>query len=217
MWNTTRLKFRTIAIRHLHKRFTKLSYCKHTQASTFADDTNLTCAGSSANEIEYKLNSDLCNVNRWLRANKLTLNNEKTKFMLIASKRKLNQIPNNLQILVNNSLIQQVKQKEVLGVIIDQELNWKEHIDAQCKKLSSAIALLRRAKAFVSQSELIRMYNTLVIPYFTYCSNVWYDGDNRRTNTEKIYKMQKRAARIITSSNYEIRTKDIFIKGSLKV
>ena len=129
--------------------------------------------------------------------------------MLIASKRKLNQIPNNLQILVNNSLIQQVKQKEVLGVIIDQELNWKEHIDAQCKKLSSAIALLRRAKAFVSQSELIRMYNTLVIPYFTYCSNVWYDGDNR-TNTEKIYKMQKRAARIITSSNYEIRTKDIF-------
>ncbi len=110
-------------------------------------------------------------------ANKLTLNIGKTKFMLIA-KRKLNQIPNNLQILVNNSLIQQVKQKEVLGVIIDQEVNWKEHIDAQCKKFSSAIALLRRAKAFISQNELIRMnmYNTLVIPYFTYCSKVWYDA-----------------------------------------
>ena len=77
--------------------------------------------------------------------------------MLIASKGKLNQIPNNLQILVNNSLIQQVKQKEVLGVIIDQELNWKAHIDAQCKKLSSAIALLRRVKAFISQNELIRI------------------------------------------------------------
>ena len=96
--------------------------------------------------------------------------------MLIA-KRKLNQIPNNLQILVNNSLIQQVKQKEVLGVIIDQKLNWEEeHIDAQCKKLSSAIALLRRAKAFISQNELVRMNNTLVIPYFTYCSKVWYDA-----------------------------------------
>ncbi len=42
---------------------------KHTQASMFADDTNLTCTGSSANEIEHELNSDLCNVNRWLRAN----------------------------------------------------------------------------------------------------------------------------------------------------
>ena len=175
----------------------------------FSDDTNLTYTGSTAHEIENKLNSDLCNVNRWLKANKLTLNNKKTKFMLIASKRKLNQISNNLQILVNNSFIQQVKQKEVLGVIIDQELKWKEHIDAHCKKLSSAIALLRRAKAFVSQNELIRMYNSLVVPYFTYCSNVWYDGNNR-TNLEKIYKMQKRAARVITSSNYEIRSKSIF-------
>ena len=166
------------------------SCLKHTQASMFADDTNLTCTGSSANEIGHKLNSDLYNGNRWLGANKLTLNSGKTKFMLIASKRKLNQIPNNLQILVNNSLIQQVKQNDVLGVIIDQELNWKEHIDEQCKKLSSAIALLRRAKAFISQNELIRMYNTLVIPYFTYCSNVWYDGDNR-TNTEKFTKCKK--------------------------
>ena len=102
-------------------------------------------------------------------------------------------IPNNLQILVSHSLIQQVKQKAVLGVIIDQQLNWKEHIDAQCKKLSSAIALLRRAKAFISQNELIRIYiNTLVIPYFTYCSNayVWYDGDNRK-NTEKFTKCKK--------------------------
>ena len=57
--------------------------------------------------------------------------------MLIASKRKLNQIPNNLQILVNNSLIQQVKQKEVLSVITDQELNWKEHIH-----------LMRNARSF---------------------------------------------------------------------
>ncbi len=50
---------------------------KHTQASMFADDTNLTYTGSSANEIEHKLNSDSCNVNRWFRANKLTLNNGK--------------------------------------------------------------------------------------------------------------------------------------------
>ena len=55
----------------------------------------------------------------------------------------------------------------------------------------SAIALLRRAKAFVSQSELIRMYNTLVIPYFTYCSNVWYDGDNRIQTPKKITKCNK--------------------------
>lgn len=129
--------------------------------------------------------------------------------MVIASKGKLNQINNNLQILVNNSLIERVKQKEILCLIIDQELRWKEHIHAQCKKLSSAIALLRRAKAFVTQTELIRMYNSLVFPYSTYCSNIWYDGNNQ-TNFEKMYKMQKRAARVITGSNYEISSKSIF-------
>ena len=127
----------------------------------FADDTNLTCSGVSTAEIEYKLNSDLRNLSKWLAANKLTLNTRKTKSMLIASKRKLNLIPEGLQILINDTLIEQVKQKDVLGIIIDEELKWKEHINAQCKKLSSAVALLRRAKPFVSQNELVRMYNSL--------------------------------------------------------
>ena len=175
---------------------------KHTQASMFADDTNLTYSGVSTAEIEYKLNSE------WLEANKLILNTKKTKSMLIASKRKLNLIPEGLQILINDTLIEQVKQKEVLGIIIDKELKWKEHINAKCMKLSSAVTLLRRAKPFVSQNELVRMYNSLVVPYFTYCSTVWNDGN--RTNLEKLYKMQKRAARVITSSSYEIRSKTIF-------
>ena len=169
---------------------------KYTQASMFADDTNLSCSGSSPEGIEHKLNTDLCNVNRWLNANKLTLNTKKTKLMLIASKRKITGIPNGVQIFINDLEIEQVKQKEVLGVIIDDELKWKKHISAQCKKLSSAIALLRRAKAFLPHIELLRMYNALVVPHFTYCSTVWNDGNCK--NLEKLYKMQKRAARVIT-------------------
>ncbi|CAB4044146.1 Hypothetical predicted protein, partial [Paramuricea clavata] len=57
----------------------------------FADDTNLSCTGRTPAEIEHKLNADLSNVNDWLEANRLTLNTDKTEFMIIASKRKLNQ------------------------------------------------------------------------------------------------------------------------------
>ena len=57
-------------------------------------------------------------VNKWIKANKLTLNTMKTELMLIASKRKFNQFPANLQILINGSL----KQKKVLGVITDDKL-----------------------------------------------------------------------------------------------
>ena len=48
----------------------------------FAGDTNLTCIGQNSNEIEIKLNEELENVHRWPTANKLTLNDKKTEFML---------------------------------------------------------------------------------------------------------------------------------------
>ena len=49
----------------------------------YADDTNLTFASNTVDDIDYKLNQDLDNVNKWLIANKLTLNQSKTEFMLI--------------------------------------------------------------------------------------------------------------------------------------
>ena len=52
----------------------------------FADYTNLTCTGKNSNEIEIKLDEELENVHRWLTANKLTLNYEKTEFMFIGSR-----------------------------------------------------------------------------------------------------------------------------------
>ena len=174
----------------------------------FAHDTNLSCVAKTPAKIEHKLNADLSHVNDWLKANKLTLNTSKTKFMLKASKGKLSQFCTNFCIHTNGSTIKQVKQKKILGIIIDNELRWAEHADKQCKKLSSAIALLRKAKPYVPHNDLLRIYNSLVVPYFIYCSVVWNDGS--KTNLDKLYKMQKRAARIITGSNYETRSKTIF-------
>ena len=51
---------------------------KKTNANMFADDTSLSCDGSSSDEIEHKLNHDLEMVHIWLNANKLTLNRKKT-------------------------------------------------------------------------------------------------------------------------------------------
>ena len=73
-----------------------------------------------------------------------------------------------------------------------------------------SIAVLRKAKQFVSQDTLLNMFNALVLPHFTYSSNVWSDGSCSRI--EKLKKLQKRAARVITGSTYEIRSTEIFEK-----
>ena len=54
------------------------------------------------------------------------------------------------------------------------------------------------------------MFNALALPHFTCCSNVWNDGSC--AHIEKLYKLQKRAARVITGSSYEIRSTEIFGK-----
>ena len=173
-----------------------------THAALFADDTNISCRGESSADIEQQLNTDLENVYKWLIANRLTLNMEKTKYMIIGSRQKLKQILMDPHIIIGDEAINRVKEKKVLRVIINEQLKWKEHIDAQFKRISNNIALLRRTKEFVTQETLVKMYNTLILPYFIYCSNAWLDGTT--TNINKLYKLQKRAARVIMGASYEI-------------
>jgi hypothetical protein len=54
--------------------------------------------------------------------------------MLVGSRQRLQQSSSNPQIVIGNHIIQQVSSKKVVGVIIDEQLKWKEHNDAQCKK-----------------------------------------------------------------------------------
>ena len=65
----------------------------HSQARIYANDTHLTLAGNSVESIELNLNEDLASVSEWLTANKLTLNNSKTKFKIIGSRQRLKTLP----------------------------------------------------------------------------------------------------------------------------
>ena len=96
---------------------------------------------------------------------RLTLNDSKTEFMIIGSRHhltKFEDIPE-ISLAIRENNIKRVTNKKSLGFIIDDQLKWGIHIDAQCKKISKNIALLRRAKSFVPLHILIKMYNSLFI------------------------------------------------------
>ena len=59
---------------------------------------------------------------------------------------------------------------------------------------------LRNAKDFADLDTLKIMYNAFVMPHFIYCSTVWQN--NNQAHLDQLYKLQKRAARIITNSDY---------------
>ncbi|CAB3996168.1 Hypothetical predicted protein [Paramuricea clavata] len=120
-----------------------------TKANLFADDTNLSCAGLDANEIETKLKRDLENVHTWLRCNKLTLNDSKTEFMIIGSRHHLTKFEDNPEtsLAIRDNNIKRVTNKKSLGFIIDDQLKIFSSDDAKelCEKNRKAAVLTGRA------------------------------------------------------------------------
>ena len=101
-----------------------------------------------------------------------------------------------------------------MGVTIDDQLSWEEQVDNISKKVSQGIGVLRRAKLFVKNDTLQILYNSLVQPYFEYCSLVW--GNCCDSLKGKLQKLQNRAARVITGDSYDTRSKDILQKLNWK-
>ena len=162
----------------------------------FAYDTNLTASGDTITNIEVKLNKDLENIHQWLLANKLTLNMDKTEYMIAGSRQRITKIENDPDITLGNDNIKRVKETKTLGIIIDDQLKWNTHIDNVVAKVSRAIGLIRRMKMFVPQATLISVSNAIVQPHFDYCSLFWDIGN--AYSLEKLQKVQNRAARVIT-------------------
>ena len=133
---------------------------------------------------------------KWLIANKLSLNVAKTEFILIGSRPMLTQISNeHPKVSIGNKSIKQAKQCKMLGVEIGQHLTWKSNTENICKKVTSGIFALRSLKPFVDKDTLLSVYNSVVRPYFNYCSEVWdVFGEIEST---RLQKLQNRSARVI--------------------
>ncbi|CAB4000156.1 Hypothetical predicted protein [Paramuricea clavata] len=84
-----------------------------THSNLFADDTILSCQGHLSIDIEYKLNNDVVNAQKWLSANKLTLNNEKTKYMIIGSRQRLKNLDHVPKISINGHQIERVIKRKL--------------------------------------------------------------------------------------------------------
>ena len=174
----------------------------------YADDTSLTLASTDIDHINYCLKYDLSNVYEWLAANKLTLNVTKTEFMLIASRQKLSQFTESPSLTINENTIEQVTSAKSLGVYVNQTINWECHIENISKKIACAIGSIKRIRHLTPFNVLIKVYNSLIQPHFDYCNVVW--GNCNKGLSEKLQRLQNRAARILMSASYDSNLDDLF-------
>ena len=114
-----------------------------------------------------------------------------------------------LTVKVDNINIEQVKEFNFLGLIIDTNLNWKRHSEKMSNACSKKIGILNKLKHVLSQQIKMLLYNSLIVSHINYCIMVWGFQTNR------IIKLQKKALRIITLSNYNSHTEPLHKKLSM--
>ena len=93
--------------------------------------------------------------------------------------------------------IKTVNSTKFLGVQIDANLTWKEHVDDICTKISRTIGVLNRLKETVPRRILLTLYNTMILPYISYCNIIC--GSCALYLLNIILVLPKRAIRIINN------------------
>ena len=161
--------------------------CKCTMPLFFADDTNLYINGSNINELESLINSELAEIAKWLKVNKLSLNINKTHYMIFTTKRKI--IPG-IVINIEGHIINEVDSTKFLGIYLDNKLNWKKHIAYVSGKVARGIGLIIKARKLLNSDALITLYYSFIFPYLSYCNHIW--GATYATNLQKLVIQQKK-------------------------
>ena len=139
------------------------------KVNLFADDIVLVMSHKCIEKLQNQVNYEMNQVGKWMNANKLTINYSKSNFMLFTSKKKKSKF----KLEINNNHITEPDSVKYLGVIIDNKLIWKTHIEHICSKMAKGSWALTRLKKYVSKQTLIKIYYSMIYSHLRYCITTW--------------------------------------------
>ena len=179
---------------------------KFLQFYLFADDTNIYYESSDLLNIQKILNRELHKVQKWLEANRLALNIEKTNCVLFhSSHRKLTQT---IVLGIAKNKIKQEIHVRFLDVSLECTLNWRYHLSELSKKLARTVGLFYKIRHYAPQDTLLLFYHAIFAPFLAYDVSVW--GLTCPSLLNPISVPQKKVLRVITFSDKNAPSIPIF-------
>ena len=178
----------------------------------YADDTTLTSPLCSftyggyhdINCVSALINSEITKISEWLSVNKLSLNANKTKFMIYHNYQKVMTDCDIPQLVINNTAIERVTEFNFLGITINKFINWGSHSVKIANKICRTLGVMNCLKRYLPSSALKIMYDSLSLSHIQFGITCWGFEWGR------LAKLQKRAVRIITNSKYNAHTEPLF-------
>ena len=142
------------------------------------------------------MEEDSANAIKWLSENHMIANPGKFKAIII---KKDGSDTSGTPLDVNNKTLESINEVTLLGLQIDNKLNFHTYISGLCRKAASNINALKRFRKYIRVGDRKMVIHAYVLSYFNYCPMVWHfcgKGD-----THKIEKIHERAIRFITNDN----------------
>ncbi len=110
----------------------------------------------------------------------------------------------NPKLRIDGADIEQVKEFNFLGIILNEHLNWKNHVEYLSCKISRTNGILNRLKNDLPLHIKLALYNSLVLSHINYGILVWGHDSNQ------VLKLPKKAVRVISQKKYNSHTELIF-------
>ena len=194
---------------------------EHTKVITFADDTVLISQANSSEEVYEKANKDFNVVMKWLDNNLLSLNIDKTKYIKFSIREKKNHDKQdslqlkahycrlyNYNLICNCQKITQTHSLKYLGVVVDQHLCWKEHINLLYGRLKRLISIFKSIRYICDYQLLRSIYFALCNSLISYGIIVW--GGANKTLLLKIERAQRAIFKVMFCKDYSYPTDTLY-------
>jgi hypothetical protein len=160
---------------------------------------------SDPSEFTNTINRHIIKINEWFKSNSLSLNIDKTYFLQFHTKTNQKYY---FQTSYENRQTTKAQNIKFLGIIIDSNLSWKQHIDSIIPKLSKACFAVRSIKPFMSLEVMRLIYFSYFHTVLSYGIIFWRNS----VHSKYIFKIQKRTIRITTNAWIRDSCQDLFKK-----
>ena len=144
------------------------------EMTLYADDSVLYVGGKTCDVIEEKLNSDLEQIANWFVQNNLVVNRKKikTECVLYGTHQRTSGFKP-MEVKINQTKITESDVYEYLGVKMDKNLTFSDHLEKTIKKATSRIKLLSRIQHNISPYTAETIYKVTILPILLYCKHVF--------------------------------------------
>ena len=184
-------------------------FSRETDIDAYADDISMHTADTDSDIVEQRLQQAAYKFRKWCIDNKMSINIVKTFLMLLGTRFSISH-NEKIHMYLENQIIENVHTQKLLGIYIDNTLNWDKQVDFVCSNVSRKINLLKLLSKYVSRTGLNQYYNSYSLPILDCGCLIW--GCCSATNIKRILRLQKRAAHIVLNTDFTTSSKSLFME-----